>query len=410
MGLFNKKSKSEDSKPSNSESQKSKSRQKSDKDIKPKAPKNMVGKKVLRSVFWIFMSFLLLKGAIAFAQGNRPIHQTIINGNTGNSISESVKGFAVNFATEYFTWNADYVADRSSRINKFIKGINSEMGMDHFSVKGSSKVTSVEVFDAAQIDSDHVDVSLIVWREVLPLPNQLEAAKGDSPAPVAIHKKTYMVVPVTLAKEGPVIEAYPRFVSEPLRGDTIDKSGKGVSVGDGGILQKGKDLADSYLKTWYEGNASQLKYFYADTVKAPVKLQKSDYTYEKLDNVSIYQNAGELGDNKTYRIEAVVIVKDDLGEKYLNSWTLQVNEKDGGLYVLSNGLPTKEQFIPEITPETLSDSVPNTSGKEDNESLTDPSVDSNMEVENPAEGDPLESDSSFSDSVNQQDQTTNASN
>ncbi|MFD2614701.1 conjugal transfer protein [Paenibacillus gansuensis] len=322
---------------------------KSDKSIKPRAPKSMAGKKAIRSVFWIFMSLLLLKGVIAFAQGNRTINQTIINGSNDPIVSDSVKGFAADFATEYFTWDSDFVADRSSRLTKFVKGVDSEMGLKTFDVKGSSTVTSSEVYSSKVIDPKHIDVTVVVWRDVLPLPDQLLNAQGKAPKPETIKKKVYMVVPVTLAAEGPVIQDYPRFVTEQQRGDTVDTSTMGTTVGDSDLLTKGKDLADSFLHSWYDGNASQLRYFYSDTVKSPDTIPKSEFIYDKLDKVTVYKNPTKIGEPSTYRIEANVIVKSDIGEPFTNTWKLQVTQKDGRLYVLSNGIEVPNFSKPPTT-------------------------------------------------------------
>ena len=127
-----------------------------------------------------------------------------------------------------------------------------------------------------------------------------------------------MIVPITLADEGPVIQTYPRFVSEQQRGDTIESS-TGVLVGDQDLVKKGMDLTDSYLRSWYEGNAAQLRYFYADSVKAPDTILKSDFTYQKLDKASVYEIPSGLGGKTTYRIEASVLVTSEMGETFANS-------------------------------------------------------------------------------------------
>jgi hypothetical protein len=340
LGIFSKKKKGMTEEPRLEKLEKSQESKKvSDKSIKPTAPKSLVGKKVVRIFFWVFMSLLLLKGVIAFAQGNRTINQVIYNGTDKPAVEDSVKGFAADFATEYFTWDANFVAARSTRLGKFIKGVDSEMGLKNFDVKGSSKVTSAEIYSTTQVDPKHIDVTVVVWRDVQPLPDQIAAAQGNATTPAVVQKKTYMVVPITLADEGPVIQAYPKFVSEQLKGDTVDTSTSGISVADGDLQKKGKELADSFLKSWYEGNASQLKYFYSDTVKTPDTLQKSEFTYDKLDKAHMYENPKKVGEPTTYRIEANVFVKSDIAEPFANSWTLQVLQKDGRLYVLSNGIP-----------------------------------------------------------------------
>lgn len=329
-------------------------KKKKDKTIKPRAPKSMAGKKVIRTFFWVFMSLLILKGAIAFAQGNRTINQTIINGTNEKVVSDSVKGFAADFATEYFTWDVNQVGDRTTRLGKFIKSIDPDMGLKNFDIKDSSKVTSAEIYGTNEIDAKHVDVTVVVWREIQPLPDQLLDAQDKAAKPATVEQKTYMIVPITLADEGPVIQTYPRFVSEQQRGDTIESS-TGVLVGDQDLVKKGMDLTDSYLRSWYEGNAAQLRYFYADSVKAPDTILKSDFTYQKLDKASVYEIPSGLGGKTTYRIEASVLVTSEMGETFANSWNLEVEAQEDRLYVLSNGIQYPEQSVTPIDSPAPSD-------------------------------------------------------
>ncbi|CAM4048094.1 conjugal transfer protein [Paenibacillus alkaliterrae] len=340
MSFLKKKNKNNEVDPQAAEkaSMKDEPKKKSDKSIKPRAPRASAGKKIIRTVFWTFLSLLLLKGAISFAQGTRVINQTTVYGNTETIVSDSVKGFATDFATEYFTWDANYTLDRNKRLEKFIKGIESDMGLKTVDVKSSSKVTSAEVYGTNVLDDKHIDITVVVWRTVTPLPDKLQAAKGKAGEPVIVTRKTYMVVPVTLAAEGPVIQAYPRFVSEQAKGETIDPASQGVAVGDSALIQKGTELADSYLRSWYEGNASQLKYFYADNVKAPESLIKSEFSYKNLNLVSMFSVPSPDGAGINYRIDANVLVNSDIGEPFNNSWSLTVNEKDGKLFVISNGI------------------------------------------------------------------------
>ncbi|QHW35455.1 conjugal transfer protein (plasmid) [Paenibacillus rhizovicinus] len=359
MAFFKKKNTSGDdpSEVKTSSKVKKEPKPKKDKSIKPRAPKAMAAKKVVRTFFWIFASLLLLKGAIAFAQGNRTINQTIVEGNTTPIIADSVKGFAADFATEYFTWDSNFVSDRTTRLSNFIKGIDPDMGLKNFDVKGSSKVISAEIYGTNQIDQKHIDVTVVVWRDVQKLPDQLLEAQGKAVMPPVVKKKTYMIVPVTLAEEGPVIQSYPRFVSEQQRGETVEDVSTGKLVGDEDLINKSKELADSYLRSWYEGNAGQLRYFYSDTVKAPVVIQKSAFTYQKIDKVSVYELPAGIGEETKYRIEANVLVNSDIDEPFANSWNLEVVQQDGRLYVLSNGIITPTDAVA-TAEETKKDPAP----------------------------------------------------
>lgn len=347
-------------------------KKKSDKSIKPKSPKSMAGKKVLRTVIWVAAGLIFLKGTIAWTQGTRVINETNVYGSNESIVSDSVKGFATDFATEYFNWDANFTADRNKRIEKFIKGIESDMGLKSLEVKSSSKVSSAEVYGSNVLDEKHIDITVVVWRTVSQLPNQIEEAKGTAEIPEPVLKKAYMVVPITLAIEGPVIESYPRFVSEQAKGITVDQS-QLVLIGESSLIEKGTELADSYLRSWYEGNVSQLKYFYADNVKSPTSLRKSEFNYDSLKKVAVFKVPDNGGTNTSdvYQINADVIVKSDLEEPFSNSWSLSVIEKDGKLFVLSNGMPQNESSSNTI-PISTNDEVPASNMSDDDANV--PSV------------------------------------
>ncbi|WP_336788358.1 conjugal transfer protein [Paenibacillus sp. MMO-177] len=369
MGLLNKKKKQtqviEDQQHLNEPKKELGKKKKSDKSIKPRAPRSSAGKKIIRGVFWTIVCLILLKGAISFAQGTRVINQTNVYGNTEIVVSDAVKGFALDFATEYFTWDANYTQNRETRLKSFINGINSDMGMKTFDATTSSKVTSAEVYNSKSIDKTNFEVTVAILRTVTPLPDKLLSAQGKAEQPEATSSKTYMVVPVTLAAEGPVIKSYPRFVSEQVKGETIDPASEPTSIVNEDLVKKATELADSYLRSWYEGNSSQIKYFYASTSNVPTSLNKSEFTYTSLDKVSVYAVPENNGTDKTYRIVADVLVKSAFGEPFNNSWSLTVVEQDEKLFVVSNGIDQT------ATPVKATDDEPTPTPDESNAS-TDP--------------------------------------
>jgi hypothetical protein len=149
-----------------------------------------------------------------------------------------------------------------------------------------------------------------------------------------------MVVPVTVTAKGPLVQSYPRFVAEQQKGES-DYSTNGESITDVEMIKRGTELADSFLRSYFDGNISQLKYFYADNATAPTAITKSAFTIDKVDKVNIYQVDEVSGTQSYLRIEASVIVKSDIGESFTNMWILNTIDKEGRLYVLSIGEPEK---------------------------------------------------------------------
>lgn len=354
MGLFSKRNKNQENlEPEDGQSKEStQTKVKPDKSFKPRSPKAMGLKRFTRVIFWVFVGFVLVKGIVSFSQGTRIIEKVTQVGNNTPVVSESVKGFATDFATEYFTWTINNANERNVRLEKFISGIDEDAGIKYFDIQGASRVLSADVYTAEKIDDTHYDVTIVVRRDIELLPttkstDTANAASTDSKqvpatdntqAPKNTIKKTYMVVPVLSTSNGLLIHTYPRFVSEQQKGDT-DTIYYGQSVSDPDLIQKGTELTDSFLRSYFAGNASQLKYFYADNVIPEEIISNSEFTLEKVIQTNIYQTEGVGSSNESYIIIASVNVKNDIGETFINSWTLNATLKEGRLYVVSLGSP-----------------------------------------------------------------------
>lgn len=334
----------------------------SDKSIKPRAPKMLGAKKALRISFWIIAVFIMIKGVVSFTQGTRVIENVTYIGAEQPATSDIVKGFAVDFSTEYFTWNINHLNDRIERLAKFISGIDQDAGLKPYEVKGSSRVLSVDVYDTERISDERYDITVIVRRMIEVEPDPIKQAKesaeekaiGDT---TPIEQKTYMVVPITVTPKGLVVQSYPRFVSEKQKGERTQNA-QGRTITDPDLLTRSSELADSFLRSYFEGNVSQLKYFYVDSVKPPASITKSSFIIEKIDEVNVFEAIGNQSDSEYLRIEASVIVKNELNELFTNTWILNAVDVDGRLYVKSVGQSIEESNNNDNTSAPLSNNDP----------------------------------------------------
>ncbi|GKS12971.1 hypothetical protein YDYSY3_39710 [Paenibacillus chitinolyticus] len=338
MGFFSKKEKKTTEEIAAAPPPEKDKKKKSDKSIKPKAPRPMFFKWALRTIVWIFFGFILLKGIVSFAQGTRVIQMVSKVGSEEPAVSDSIKGFASDFATEYFTWDVKKPSEREERVGKFINGIEADAGLKTYDIKGTSRVLSADIYASNKIDATHYEITLFVRREVTLLPDPTEKATS-SPSPTTDShnlQKTYMIVPVTLTDKGPLVQNYPRFVTEQEKGDTkSDPTGQMITEQE--LIKRGTELTDSFLKAYFEGNVSQLKYFYANQIAPPESVIKSKFTLEKVEKINMFQIPASEQSPGYIRINASVLVKSELGEIFTNTWILNVQEREGKLYVTSLG-------------------------------------------------------------------------
>lgn len=358
MGFFKKKS-PEDVEQSTKRTENKK--KKSDKSFKPKAPKTLAGRTILRYAFWTLTLLIFARGCASFVQGEKVVQQINNYGTEQTIIPESIKGFAVDFATEYFTWDERGLNDRGTRLDKFIDGIDQDAGLKPYDIKGNSRVLSAEVYKADQIDEQHIDVTVLIRREVQ-VPKIGEPSKKENKLDFDyIMDKSYVVVPVTRNSTGYVIKQYPRFIAGDEKSTTLEVVGRGPLVDDESLIQKSNELAENFLKTWYEANVTQLKYFYLDTETSPNNVPKTNYILDSVQSVALYhpldyQNGASPGG--TYVLEATVVVRNEIEEKFTNTWILNVIDQGGRLYVKSIGPNYKSADTSELDTETDSDQSP----------------------------------------------------
>ena len=339
MGFLSKKPSKRDGEQGNEES--IKKQRKFEKDLKPKSPKRIAGKRFVRYLFWTFLLFLIIKGAVSYAKGTQIIQEVTNIGTNQTIVEDSLKGFASDFATEYFTWTVNNVNDRAERLQRFISGIDQDAGLKGYDIKGSSNVLSVEIYDTAQISDTQYEVTLNVRREVDM--DSMQEAQSPKDKKGSVIKKTYMVVPVTVSPSGYVIQSHPRFIGNQLKGasDSITPGELNTNVD---LINQSTELATNVLQAYFAGNVNQLKYFYEDSANAPASLSQSDFTLNKIENVSLYNMPSTEVSPEHIRMETSVLVQNDIGEVFTNRWILNVLNKGDRLYVLSIGEPKQESL------------------------------------------------------------------
>lgn len=339
MGFLSKKPSTRDGEQGNEES--IKEQRKFEKGLKPKSPKRIAGKRFVRYLFWTFLLFLIIKGAVSYAKGTQIIQEVTNIGTNQPIVEDSLKGFASDFATEYFTWSVNNVNDRAERLQRFISGIDQDAGLKGYDIKGSSNVLSVEIYDTAQISDTQYEVTLNVRREVDM--DSMQEAQSPKDKKGSVIKKTYMVVPVTVSPSGYVIQSHPRFIGNQLKGasDSITPGELNTNVD---LINQSTELATNVLQAYFAGNVNQLKYFYEDSANAPASLSQSDFTLNKIENVSLYNMPSTDVSPEHIRMETSVLVQNDIGEVFTNRWILNVFNKGDRLYVLSIGEPKQESL------------------------------------------------------------------
>lgn len=314
---------------------------KKEKKMKEKAPKQMMMGKIRRILFWTFIGFVCVRGITSLITGPKVIQQVNNYGSQIQEVPTGAKGFAAEFATEYFTWDSNYINSRSNRLAQFITNIDADAGLDAYSTKGQSDVLTTEVTDARWINKSLAEITVVVRRQIhLPKQESPESNSADlSLTPNPLDKdnsiiKTNMVVPVTVVGNKYVVQNYPRFIGEEEKATapTVDL---GQVVTDQQLIESAKKVTTSVLTAMFNNKSDELKYFYAEGSKPAATYQKVNYSFQKVETLTLRQAQNDAEGH--YTVYATVSVKSASGENFKNDWILKVASKGSEMYVTSIG-------------------------------------------------------------------------
>ncbi|WP_258297730.1 conjugal transfer protein [Paenibacillus peoriae] len=309
--------------------------------MKEKAPKQMMMGKIGRILFWTFIGFVCLRGITSLITGPKVIQQVNNYGTQIQEVPTGAKGFAAEFATEYFTWDSNYINSRSNRLAQFITNIDADAGLDAYSTKGQSDVLTAEVSDAHWINKSLAEITVAVRRKAtLPkqdTPENKSTELSLTPNPLDRDNsiiKTNMVVPVTVIGNKYVVQNYPRFIGEGEKAN-VPSTDLGQVVTDQQLIESAKKITTSVLTAMFNNKSDELKYFYAEGSKPAATYQKVNYSFQKVETLTLRQ--AETDAVGHYTIYATVSVKSPSGENFKNDWILKVASKGNEMYVTSIG-------------------------------------------------------------------------
>lgn len=310
-----------------------------EKKYKPSAPRSTAGRRIVKVLVWFILGFFCLRGALSFASGPKVIQKTTEMPSTRPSISDEERGFAVDFATQYFTWNALHPEQLAKRLREFTsQSLDDHAGIDTYTLQGQSRVLQANVYQTQILDKQDVNVTVMVRRE-LTLPQKTSSGNA-SPSESAQTRTTdstrFIEVPVHASSDGLVVEDYPKFISPVQKGTEPTHNAVG-QVSNRPLEKQLTALAGSFFSAWYKGDTDQLTYFYYNGQTPPKHLKATSFQFNSIKQVSIYKTKASR-----YRCPVLVQVKDSDGVMYLNRWILNVKAKGNRKFVWSVG-PMNQQ-------------------------------------------------------------------
>ncbi|MEK5645951.1 hypothetical protein BK138_34460 [Paenibacillus rhizosphaerae] len=291
---------------------------------KRKLPKTVIRKRVVKTVFWMGIAYLFFCVSILMfrpedgVKAEAEVLQPVQNPAT----EAGVETFAVNFASQYFTWGQGDKAfdDRKNRLQPYLASyVDSQAGLNIKKMTSKSTFLKSQVWKVEDAGSDRSKVTLRSQYAV--------TANGRKET-----KLNYMVVPVASDGQNFVVYDIPYFVQEPKKFELDQKDG----INRSNVLHQAqmkaeiRDFLDSFFKVYASGKQEEISYF---TKNVNVQGLSGILTYKGIGDISIYTNLESEG---IYQVEVQVTYGDSKGATlYTYPYYVEVRKESSRWFVVN---------------------------------------------------------------------------
>lgn len=306
----------------------------STKKIKSDTIKSAIPHRVLRIIFWILIAFLIIKGAVSLLHRTSSdsvenvVQQKILQSEKQAQIRSEAAAFAEEFSEEYMTYKVGDTEGYQKRLSKYLPSYLSSTGLN---ISGKCDVQAVE---ATTISSDfysenQVNVDVRVKVEYLEKTDNSGSQNNNVSTQTSsqVYNDIFLRVPIIQNGGKYIVEDMPMVIPSQdvatlnvknYSGNTADDENADIKV-----------MLQSFLKTYCEGNDTELNYFMSDS-KANIKGLKGSFKFKEIDDVkSFYMN-----DKNTYLVLcSYTVVDSNSSQEFKQDLHINVIKKDGRYYI-----------------------------------------------------------------------------
>lgn len=299
---------------------------------KPQKLKKTTGIKVLRSIVWIIIGLVCLKGILSIV---KPDPVRVIQKNDEkfkaelskeNQIESRAFSFAESFAREYFTLYSGEKEDYQKRLAKYIERSKVE-GVD---VKGNTSVDSVQAYNIKKYRDNQLDVYVYAKIQVkVEKPGQEAISNPNMKQYDITLKDVYIDVPIYYTASGEmVVENLPIMVGTPkIATQKENTESMGLGLASNVTVNEIQDSLNQFFKAYYQGDQTQVDYFLDKP--GNITAVAGDIKFTEIEKNNVY----DLGNNE---FKAIVEFKVDMVGKSVNQkMNVNLGYKDGK-YLIKN--------------------------------------------------------------------------
>lgn len=267
----------------------------------------------LRILLWSILIFLLLRGIISIftvdsIDKQREKTEQFMLQTTAEELSKArTMAFAESFIQEYYTNSGESDDEYQKRVKAYLaSGVNVQNPG-----KTKTKVLQVNAVNATYATDSIINVDIMAMVEYPKRTKLLE-----------------MMIPIEIQGDACAVVGLPQLI--PQSG-TLDVYAYAAEI-QGSVSKSKKDeieeVLDSFFKTFFAGNASELSYYITDTFPYKKGLD-GIVEYDSIDTLRI--GTGDEAESGEYHVQANIITVDE-GRKLPQTYYLKIEQSDR-LYV-----------------------------------------------------------------------------
>ena len=281
--------------------------------------------KVLRTVFWIMLTLIFLRGVYQIVRPTKAAELNRIISDFKRELAdngdhpEEVMRYAQDFAKEYLTYSKGGEAEFKERIRPYVsKRVYRISGI--YSFRNSAKAVYINAYRKESVGEERYDV--FVNAEI-----EYENRDAETGEVSYVTKSATLKVPVVVGEEGYSIPSLPMLVTDTRADDSYDPQEiyRGAEVDKTAI----EPAISNFLAAYYSQDQSMIDYLL--TVGADrMKFQGMEKRFEldRVDSVKAYMAEGTI----VCAVRATIT--DSVNQESMaQEFTIYMVENDGKYYV-----------------------------------------------------------------------------
>lgn len=304
--------------------------------VKTLSIKGTTFQRIVKTVLWILICFLLFKGAVNTIKGSQTgrIDEKLTaftkSMDRRLKLEQEASDFAESFVREYLTYKSREDEEHKKRIRSFTASYISDAGLVNLYGDGQCVVLDTWTVKRDWYSDSQINVDVRAKVKYIKVTKTVLSGEENKTVESIEEKlgEIYLRVPIRETEGGYIVEDLPAFIPEPDKPEIKYEKYYGTTA-DESTAKQIKETLNTFFKAYYEGEAGEIKYFMSDTTKK-VKGLNGKFKYNGLNEVMVYLNTS---DGSYIAIADLFIEDKDSNQPVKQAFHIELEAKEARYFI-----------------------------------------------------------------------------